>query len=64
MTKIAEPKPCRECGNISYHQRDCSMSNWARTGNDTIVRDVDREDDEPADEPQIVLTPAKQQPTE
>jgi hypothetical protein len=41
---MSEPRPCRECGNRNYHQRDCSLSNWERTGNDTIVRDEDREE--------------------
>lgn len=40
----AEPSPCRECRNVNYHQRDCSSSNWERTGTDTIVRDEDREE--------------------
>lgn len=52
---MQEPNPCRECGNRNYHNRDCSSSSWERTGDDTIVRDEDREDDEP-----IVLTPAQQ----
>ncbi len=41
--KVAEPKGCRECGNVHYHQRDCSHSNYEATGNDSIVRNDERE---------------------
>lgn len=49
-TQIAEPRqrPCSECGNADYHQRDCSSSNWGDTGRDTIVRNEDREEDDKA----------------
>lgn len=46
---LAEPRGCRECGNVNHHQRDCSLSKWEDTGNDTIVRNEDREDDDSAE---------------
>ncbi len=53
---LSGSRPCRDCGNRNYHQRDCRHSNWEDTGSDAIVRNSERED---APEETIKLSPAQ-----